>query len=405
MKDGATGLPQGGSRSGAGVLECRRPVYHDGMAARVVRLACLFAAAGAAGLACSLVSGGLWSEDDAGSDGVADAAEATDSGPDVDARDDGASEVDAPVDAPVDVDVDVGPDGEPDVPDDVDADADEPPDAPDADAEVLEAAPDVLDGDVAEDAADEGSETSCPSDCSGHGTCVAGTCICHAGYATPACDRCAAGYAGYPTCVLCGTPALPCCDGDVCSTSGWECVAGTCSLACPGDMIRIGDTGVCIDRYEASRSGAMAVSVAGAAPWRNVHRWNAETGCVAAGKRLCTGAEWQSACRGPAGNPYPYGPAFTSGICNDRNGTVCRRDGTGVVATGSYPLCQGGYPGIYDLSGNVWEWVWDYTGNCGLVGGSVDCCGDAACLACAPLSWQDCGLEWPGLGFRCCLTR
>ena len=350
---------------------------------------------------CSLSAGGTGAPDDAepptdqvegandvpvDADGRSDRAPDTDDGQEIEPEEDGAD------DGAPDADEDAATPDEEAVADDGLAD-DGPEDAAAEDAGPEDAGPeDVVD-------------VSCPGDCNGHGTCALGICTCAPGYEPPACDRCAAGYVGYPGCIPCGGAALPCCDGGWC-TSGLECVAGICGTACPADMVRIGTTTVCIDRYEASASGGAAVSVAGVMPWRSLNRSEANRGCTNAGKRLCSAAEWQAACQGAAGTTYPYGAAYVPGACHDRNSPgSCPRDGSGVATTGSLSTCAGGFPGIFDMSGNVWEWVSDSGGSgCGLRGGSIDCCGDTDCLSCPHVAWQDCGLRWPGLGFRCCLT-
>jgi formylglycine-generating enzyme len=122
---------------------------------------------------------------------------------------------------------------------------------------------------------------------------------------------------------------------------------------------------VCMDQFEAPNQR-------GVEPYANQSFRSAEKWCRARHKRVCTEAEWETACESGDHRPWVYGWTNDKKICNSHRGwrpfdaTALAEGGEAAkreterlwqgAQSGTYVGCVSAF-GIYDMMGNVEEWV------------------------------------------------
>jgi formylglycine-generating enzyme required for sulfatase activity len=214
---------------------------------------------------------------------------------------------------------------------------------------------------------------------------------------------------------------------------------------CPAGMASVTSDDLkpfCIDRWEASvvevqgkhevahspyepvtNLQVKAVSKPDVVPQGYISKLEAEQACKNAKKRLCSGDEWQHACRGRKPTTFPYGDERKDGYCNDNgraplltlhpgedvyssptamNDPRINHAPNTVAKTGSFAKCKNGY-GVYDMVGNLHEWTAELAGERGAFRGGYyqdthqngDGCGYKT--AAHGVAYHD-----YSTGFRCC---
>jgi hypothetical protein len=178
---------------------------------------------------------------------------------------------------------------------------------------------------------------------------------------------------------------------------------GPSKAAIPDDVptmrhIQYGALDFWMDTFEASLDDGVATVGKHQVPAIRMSWFAAQDACDSAGKRMCSEEEWIAACQSAApvdddkdgafaddlieGNSYPYGDFHTKRFCwedhaPNRRLSPDEQEAWRPVYTGEMPACVTP-DGVYDLAGNVEEWVGSTPDEALLMGGAYDTPDDKA---------------------------
>ena len=96
-----------------------------------------------------------------------------------------------------------------------------------------------------------------------------------------------------------------------------------------------------------------ACSIEGIIPSQYMSWFQAKRACENSGKELCSLEVWRHACSKGGRKTYPYGDAYDPKSCNG----VEYQNSDAVIKTGSAGECEGGFTGLFDMSGNLAEYL------------------------------------------------
>src|SRR5262249_6012168 len=149
----------------------------------------------------------------------------------------------------------------------------------------------------------------------------------------------------------------------------------------------------------------------------NLTYQQAVNACTAAGKRLCTEAEWQRACQSSTGTcNWSFAtncsttPAAGADPCNTQENDpdpIMSGNPDSLIATGSLANCYASWGAaatahIFDMTGNAKEWAQARSAGVNpLRGGSFNNILDGSTCT-FNFTVADDTFQFPNVGFRCC---
>ncbi len=154
----------------------------------------------------------------------------------------------------------------------------------------------------------------------------------------------------------------------------------------------------------------------GSLPVVEVDWCDAHAFCAWSGKRLCgkvgggasapeeaarVSDQWFFACSAGGTRTYPFAIPYADHNCNGNDHDIRR-----AIAVGTMAKCEGGFGGLFDMSGNVAEWEDACTGSsgasdqCVLRGGAYESSGSK--MTCGSVEVDGRSAAHGDVGFRCC---